>query len=77
MLVCDHCGNQTQVYMDEKQHINNCFSISVVVEEMLNAIKGSTYGAKYKSFTFCDRNCFIEFIKNNMDINGKFKEKDK
>jgi hypothetical protein len=75
MLVCDQCGSQHQVYLDEKQADNNCFSIAIVVEDMANAIKGVTYGVKYKNFTFCDRDCMIEFFKNNMNPNGKFREK--
>lgn len=75
MLVCDFCGSQTQINLDEKE--NKCFEISISVCDLGHVIKGNNYGVKAKSFHFCDKNCMIEYLKNNMEINGKFKEKEK
>ena len=73
MLVCDHCGCQTQIHLDEKGADDKYFEISICIGEMNQVIKGNTFGHKYKSFTFCNKDCMLEYLKANMEMNGKLK----
>ena len=69
--VCDHCGQQTQIEDDKEQHGFEFFFYSL---ELKDSLKGNKFSPKFRSATFCQRECLVEFLKVNLEMNGRLKE---
>lgn len=71
--VCNHCGTQTQI--SEGAEDVQGFEFTFYTFKLKDSIRGQKpWPGKYKSGTFCDVNCLIEFLKNNLDSQGRMIE---
>jgi hypothetical protein len=70
--VCEHCGRQKQISEEVEETGFEFFYYTTDLRDALKNTK-SYFQNKFKSGTFCDRSCLIEFIKNNIDDKGKQK----
>lgn len=68
--VCDHCGNQTQI---EDEVVTSGFEFCFYSLELKDSLKGNKFSPKFKSATFCGRDCLIEFLKKYLEPNGRLK----
>lgn len=71
--VCDHCGTQKEI---SSGSLGNGFSVKFSIEEAYEqASNPHKYGIKSYQGTFCDRECFLEWMKENMNSHGMIKIK--
>jgi hypothetical protein len=84
--VCDKCGNQVEID-DENRNLFHCYVSSVpLIEHRFNnpdpspgfAIAGfgelklASTIKRQISLSFCDKQCFINYMQSNMNANGTF-----
>jgi len=81
--VCDHCSAQRQIGNpidgeSSDSYAINGFEFCFCVIDLTASIKngGSSFGKKYTSGTFCNKDCLIEFFKENMKKDGKLKNEE-
>lgn len=91
MRVCDYCGDQEQIpescaedtYRAKEKGIK---SKSFGVKVILNCFPVKSYTGSNRTmvkqtleneFAFCSKDCFVEYIKKNIDEEGEFKYKNK
>ena len=86
--ICDRCGNQTEV-----TSVSSCFQIVLKVYTLSahpwNDTFGNNWGTSKKSTsssedkvdwinsTFCDKECFVEYLKEKMLDNGLIQQTEK
>lgn len=90
MSVCDYCSEQKVIpeYCEEESGgiksksaspaetkgikvVLNCFPI----KSLLSAQRATVKAGLINDFSFCSKNCFIEYVKRNLDDDGNFKYK--
>jgi hypothetical protein len=67
--VCDHCGNQKQI-VSGSTGLDVTFHIQTVYERIDSPHKFRT---KDTNGTFCDKECFISYLKENLTNDGVIK----
>lgn len=70
--VCDHCGSQKQILSGSDNGVQVALAVQMPYEVVSNAY------SKKEEFrgTFCDRDCLLSFIKENLTLSGRFKGRD-
>ena len=75
--VCDHCGAQTEITEAEGSECKDCFEFNYYVVNVVALCKGAKNNfPKWVGFTFCNRDCLIEYLKQNMDNDGTIKRRE-
>lgn len=65
--VCEHCGKQTQITEDKTDEWNKGCEFYFSIVGLSESIKGSKFPGKLTSFTFCDKECVLEYLKVNFE----------
>jgi predicted dinucleotide-utilizing enzyme len=70
--VCDHCGTQKQIMSGSAGGIDVLFAIDDTYESTRNPTR---FRQKDLQGTFCDKECFISWLKENLNTRGFVKER--
>jgi len=73
--VCDFCGNCKQILKNDNQISFSYFS-EPLAERVEDEAKRSYRKTILEEGTFCSRDCIVEFIKKNIDVDGNMNERD-
>ena len=72
--VCDNCGNQAEIQPKEiESGVEVLFKVRPVYEAVKDRFR---HFSEEDSLTFCDLNCFTDYIKSSFQKFGEKKEKD-
>lgn len=71
--ICDHCSNQTQIEDDKNDYGIEFHFYSYLISTKERRDNWS----KRNVGTFCNKECLLEYLKNNLDNKGKVKGESK
>lgn len=79
MNVCDNCGNQSEIppprdKTSPDEEPEKGFAFHFYTTSLQRMVADNRFSStKYKSGTFCDKECLLQFIKDNLDAYGRMK----
>jgi hypothetical protein len=70
--VCDNCGTQAEIKKGDDQIEFHFKSFSLASMRLDNSYSGN----KLISCTFCGKDCLLDYLKENLNVNVPKKEKE-